>query len=119
MKIKDYKCKCGSDEFFMNTKGNQTGIYCDKCGKWLKWADHDEKNLLFKVDFLSVIPNNATNGDVIKVTFPYSDIVYHEKGDLVDAYVTVFIDDSDTCQDYSLDWWNAPYKRGEEDESDN
>ncbi len=46
MKIKDYKCKCGCNDFFFADKGNQKGIYCTKCGKWLKWADKDEKNLV-------------------------------------------------------------------------
>lgn len=48
MKIKDYKCKCGQDDFFFADKGNQTGIYCSYCGKWLKWADKDEQNLSMK-----------------------------------------------------------------------
>lgn len=48
MKIKNYKCKCGSNEFFFSSKGNQTGIYCNECGKWLKWADKDEQNLTLK-----------------------------------------------------------------------
>ena len=48
MKIKDYKCKCGHDDFFFADKGNQTGIYCSYCGKWLKWADKDEQNLKMK-----------------------------------------------------------------------
>lgn len=48
MKIKDYKCKCGHDDFFFADKGNQTGIYCSYCGKWLKWADKDEQNLAMK-----------------------------------------------------------------------
>ena len=48
MKIKDNKCKCGHDDFFFADKGNQTGIYCTNCGKWLKWADKDEKNLRMK-----------------------------------------------------------------------
>ena len=62
------------------------------------------------------IPDNATNGDVIKAMFPYSEAVYREKSDEADAYVTLFIDDCDICQEYSLDWWNAPYKRGNADE---
>ena len=45
MKIKSFKCTCGHDDFFFANKGNQTGIYCSSCGKWLKWADKDEKNL--------------------------------------------------------------------------
>lgn len=45
MKIKEYKCKCGSTDFFFADKGKQTGIYCSLCGKWLKWADKNERNL--------------------------------------------------------------------------
>ena len=48
MKIKEYKCKCGHDNFFFADKENQTGIYCSYCGKWLKWADKDEQNLRMK-----------------------------------------------------------------------
>lgn len=48
MKIKDYKCKCGHDDFFFADKGSQTGIYCSYCGKWFKWADKDEQNLRMK-----------------------------------------------------------------------
>lgn len=48
MKIKDYKCKCGHDDFFFADKGSQKGIYCSYCGKWFKWADKDEQNLRMK-----------------------------------------------------------------------
>lgn len=47
MQIKDYICKCGFKEFFVQKKSEtQWGIYCAKCGKWLKWASKDEKNLI-------------------------------------------------------------------------
>ena len=46
MKIKNYVCKCGCNDFFMATKGTQTGIYCSGCGKWFKWADKNERNLM-------------------------------------------------------------------------
>ena len=45
MKIKNYTCKCGCDDFFFIKKNTQIGIYCTKCGKWLKWASHDERSL--------------------------------------------------------------------------
>lgn len=48
MKIKDYRCKCGHNDFFFANKGNQKGIYCSYCGKWFKWADKDEQNLSMK-----------------------------------------------------------------------
>lgn len=46
MQIKDYKCKCGHNDFFFKDKGSQRGIYCSYCGKWFKWADKDERNLV-------------------------------------------------------------------------
>jgi hypothetical protein len=52
MKIKDYKCKCGHNDFFFANKGNQTGIYCSYCGKWFKWADKDEQNLIMNQELV-------------------------------------------------------------------
>lgn len=38
-----YKCsKCGCENFFTKKSGNQTGLYCSKCGKWIKWLGKDE-----------------------------------------------------------------------------
>ena len=45
-KMFDHACKkCGCCEFGFLLKGNQLGIYCSRCGRWLKWADKDEQNL--------------------------------------------------------------------------
>ena len=52
MRIKDYRCKCGKNDFFFADKGKQKGIYCSYCGKWLKWADKDEQNLAMKQEFV-------------------------------------------------------------------
>lgn len=48
MKIKNYKCPCGFDDFYLINNGNQVGIHCSHCGKWFKWADKDERNLIKK-----------------------------------------------------------------------
>ena len=48
MRIKDYMCKCGHNDFFFADKGSQKGIYCSYCGKWFKRADKDEQNLAIK-----------------------------------------------------------------------
>lgn len=41
-----FKCsKCGNKDrkiTFMKSKGNQTGLYCGSCGKWIKWLSKDE-----------------------------------------------------------------------------
>ena len=48
-KMFDHACKkCGCCDFGFLSKGNQLGIYCSRCGRWLKWADEDEQNLAMK-----------------------------------------------------------------------
>ena len=67
MKLKDYKCKCGYNDFFFVDKGNQKGIYCTNCGKWLKWADKDEQNLVMKqepkIGHWILQPSNKEQGE--------------------------------------------------------
>ena len=50
MKIKEYKCiSCQKDDFdaIPTVKNpNVIGIFCSYCGKFLKWASKDEKNLI-------------------------------------------------------------------------
>lgn len=34
--------KCGSISLHTEIKGNNTGLYCDDCGSWIKWLSKDE-----------------------------------------------------------------------------
>ena len=34
--------KCGSVSLHTEVKGNNTGLYCDDCGSWVKWLGKDE-----------------------------------------------------------------------------
>ena len=34
--------KCGSIALHTEVKGNNTGLYCDDCGAWVKWLGKDE-----------------------------------------------------------------------------
>lgn len=34
--------KCGSTSLHTETKGSNTGLYCDDCGAWVKWLGKDE-----------------------------------------------------------------------------
>lgn len=43
--MKQYKCKCGCMEFFTKESGSATGLYCKKCGKWIKWLGKNELRL--------------------------------------------------------------------------
>ena len=45
MKINNYKCQCGSDDFFYTVENIHYGLYCSSCGKWLKWTNKEEKRL--------------------------------------------------------------------------
>ena len=40
------ECSCGSRKLHLEPKGSQTGIYCNECGKWMKWASKQELRLL-------------------------------------------------------------------------
>ena len=41
-----FKCeKCHSKDVFIQTSGNNTGLYCGDCGKWIKWLNKDERRL--------------------------------------------------------------------------
>ena len=60
------------------------------------------------------IPKNATNGDMIKTMFPDAEIKEIRgtfEGKLL-GYRTWL---GGRSQDFLLDWWNAPFKRGEEE----
>lgn len=38
-----FECNhCGSSHFEIKTKGNQVGVYCEKCGKWNTWLSKAE-----------------------------------------------------------------------------
>ena len=34
--------KCGSTSLYTENKGNNTGLYCNDCGAWIKWLGKDE-----------------------------------------------------------------------------
>ena len=49
IKIKNYRCKnCGGEKFFFHSVNMHMGIYCSECGRWYKWVDRDERNLMYK-----------------------------------------------------------------------
>lgn len=34
--------KCGNTSLHTEIKGNNTGLYCDDCGAWIKWLGKNE-----------------------------------------------------------------------------
>jgi hypothetical protein len=44
--MKKFNCsKCNSTEVFIEQNGNNIGLYCADCGKWIKWLNKDELRL--------------------------------------------------------------------------
>ena len=50
------------------------------------------------------IPDNATNGDMIKAIFPNTEIMITDE--------RVFLRDGTIVMIYPLTWWNTPYQKG-------
>lgn len=57
------------------------------------------------------LPDNATNGDVIKALFP--DATVYSYKDSYDMYSDVVICPQNSMLAADRDWWNAPYKGGQ------
>lgn len=74
----------------------------------LKKLEH--QGLLSEKDLnrIVVVPNNATNGQVIKSIFSISGEAYTNYGT-----IKVYGIDCELPTEFLSDWWNAPYKRGE------
>ena len=69
-------------------------------------------------DLITTSTKNLTNGDVIKAMFPDVEIEENPAHKKCGSFYLTF--NGNTCTmvtDYN--WWNAPYKRGEEDEVSN
>lgn len=37
---------CKGKSLFAMKKGDHIGLYCSSCGKWIKWANKNERNLI-------------------------------------------------------------------------
>ena len=53
--------KCGIVNGFIEEKGTQVGLYCNKCGKWIKWLTKDEARL-FKHNEAQMLSENGQAG---------------------------------------------------------
>lgn len=62
-------------------------------------------NMFYAIKTGIPIPNNTTNGDVIKEIFPNTSLHINEMSH------TVWVG----CEEMSfrIDWWNSPYQEGE------
>ena len=99
----------------MSLGAEQEGIYMDKETAAVKAKLEAEgmRNVI-----LNALPQNVTNGDIIRLMFPDAEVKYLKKLSGINSYRVRGIDglrDDDgtwlpvTHQFYE-DWWNAPYK---------
>lgn len=66
--------KCGSISLHTEVKGNNTGLYCNDCGAWVKWLgkdelrafEHSQKNKLLVQMRDSTLEENQAISDYIK-----------------------------------------------------
>lgn len=75
--------------------------------------DIEQTNAIFSLidamDNGTPIPDNATNGDVIKAIFDVTEEHFYDEDRMVDVYG---LDRSDDPSTFYADWWNAPYQKG-------
>jgi len=57
-----------------------------------------------------ILPDNATNGYVIKALFPSATVYSYKES--YDMYSDVVICPQNSMLSADRDWWNAPYKGG-------
>ena len=101
---------CVSREAVLETiedcnKSGLTGIFCS-------YNDGERfKEYIKKLPPVTpTFPKGATNGDMIKAMFPKIEIYTDVINEIVDVEIC---EDSSELR-CSIDWWNAPYKRGNE-----
>lgn len=107
----EFRCKnCGSENLEIEEKGNQTGLYCCDCGKWLKWITKEEKRVFDNKNGCTpfYIPKGATNGDMIKAMFPNIEI---EGIGGLEGLQCIAVSIGLGTSYFALDWWNAPYMK--------
>ena len=67
-----------------------------------------------------VIPDNPTNGDMVKVMFPNAEIkmIKSDSTGYIAVYVRIGKGDKNGADFnyFDYDWWNAPYLKGENNE---
>lgn len=83
-------------------------IKVEDCGRDIRDYDIPIHNAI-------IVPNNATNGDVIKAMFPD----YKQKAHINNGYFEMYFNNDIRDASYmrvSKEFWNAPYKREVEED---
>lgn len=81
---------CGSENVFLEKKGNQTGIYCAECGKWIKWATKEEIRVIEHK-----LTSSPTYGDLLWEHFRAIEKLQKEMDRPIKEITLVYESDSD------------------------
>ena len=80
--------KCGSILLHTEAKGNNTGLYCDDCGAWVKWIgknelrafEHSKKNQVLAQMRDSILEEKQAISEYIKgISVPTGINIFDEK----------------------------------------
>lgn len=64
--MKIFECKCGSKDIFIKDSGNNKGLYCADCGKWMQWLGKDDLKLAERQIEQSIVNPIPRNIDELK-----------------------------------------------------
>lgn len=48
--MKYCNCTATNNAVYLKKQGNHTGLYCQNCGKWIKWCGKNEVRKLRDID---------------------------------------------------------------------
>lgn len=65
--------KCGSISLHTEVKGNNTGLYCDDCGAWIKWLSKDELRAFEHSKTTQTTSSKITNDGIYMELFAVKD----------------------------------------------
>lgn len=71
--------KCGSIALHTEVKGNNTGLYCDDCGAWIKWLGKDELRAFEHAQKESMSNQNVEDGIYIELFAVKDGVRYNSK----------------------------------------
>ena len=69
----NYFKKCGSISLHTEVKGNNTGLYCDDCGAWIKWLSKDELRAFEHSKTTQLTSSKITNDGIYMELFAVKD----------------------------------------------
>lgn len=71
--------KCGSIALHTEVKGNNTGLYCDDCGAWIKWLGKDELRAFEHAQKETTSNQNVEDGIYIELFAVKDGVRYNSK----------------------------------------